>query len=692
MKNARPIPILSGLLLGLLLAVITPFKFPSYKLEKLYTVNINEFSQANFADMDGDGNQDLIKCDGLLASSTSSRKRCHCCLAVGIRKDRSEYIIEQMNVKELPTSGQQSIVSNYDNNHTEDLLLPNIQNDSLFLMAFNINKGSPYASFFLDTFKPYKGTANLDVVAWPEHDYNQDGFLETTVSVLNSFPVYPRRVYRIDQHNGQVISSPSTCINILPVNGKEDYHLPYQGNFSPVYSNYRNHMPYPYPDTVGYVFALDAQLQFSVKPIPLPRSRGEIRTVYWRNYLWSAFEEKTLRDSVRLQSRHLPKGTLKHSWVINGSSPHFKVNEHHLLISTQRETVWLDTNFKISRRKSYPALKFRRFNVDINNDGKYEHFAYRHTSGMGVIITDDWEEETQFDVEQNDEFLILKREMADGSAQMVVKVASRLHFYNYENNPFEALMWPYYLGIFLISGGVSHAMFKTYRKNIEKRFDTERKVHMLQLQSLKNQVDPHFTLNALDSIDWMYRNNEVSKASRYLQKLTRLIHQTVLNSEKLDLTLFEELDFCRQYCNLEKERTPDFDFHIAMEESIDPFAVNIPRHLIYIQVENAIKHGLRAKQGAKQLNLSIYRNKASLKIDIADNGIGQKETKAAHSTGKGTKITRELIELYQQIHSEKITCQRSSDANGTTVYFVITRKNLAFSKRLTARSEWHQPD
>ena len=68
-------------------------------------------------------------------------------------------------------------------------------------------------------------------------------------------------------------------------------------------------------------------------------------------------------------------------------------------------------------------------------------------------------------------------------------------------------------------------------------------MNRLQMLSIKNQVDPHFTLNALNSIDYMYQNNEKEKAGKFMVKLSRLMHQTLMNSDKVICTLYEELDF-----------------------------------------------------------------------------------------------------------------------------------------------------
>ena len=667
------IPLAFGLAIGTALFLLSPIDFQPYKLTHLSSSGKLNYESYLYADVNGDGKDDEIRCGGKLVNENNTLEKCHCCRVVGIGEDMGEFAIAQYTVPEMMAAAIQAFGANYDGNKMDELYIPTAVGDSLFLHIFeNPKYGVARKAIFLDTALRHKGVMNLDVVPWSFEDLNGDGYKELTLSVMNSYPVYPRRIYRVDIKNETVTASPSTCINIFPLNGRSDFNYQNAGGFNPVYGNYKLHMDIPYPDTCGYAFVLNDKLQFNFDPIPLYLYPGEGRNAVWKNQLISAFTSAINKDSAIVQWRNPQTGKLLGETIIPGSNPHISTEGKHLEIVTDNSVHYFDADQNLLKIKNlqFPAA-MRRFNADINKDGEREHFMLEYESNRGFLISEDWSHKQYLNIGKDRYYYVYKREMGDNNAQMVVKANDQMHYYQYSRNPYSWLQWPFYGLLFAGSSGISMLVFRLFQRNIEKRYRKEQQMTQLQMLSIKNQVEPHFTLNALDSIEWMYRNQEGKKAARYLEKLTRLIHQTVLNSENFEISLFEELDFCRNYCELEKLRDPEFTYDISVSEEVDLFKLKIPRQLLFIQVENAIKHALRPKFSEKVLQINIRRQGEKILVIISDNGNPNPNSKASYSTGKGLKITSELLSLYQQTRKQNIRFQRNSDADGTTISLAI---------------------
>ena len=68
-------------------------------------------------------------------------------------------------------------------------------------------------------------------------------------------------------------------------------------------------------------------------------------------------------------------------------------------------------------------------------------------------------------------------------------------------------------------------------------------------------------------------------------------------TEKLCITLAEEIDFVRTYLDLEQERFgSSLQTEIRIDPQINADQFELPSMMIQIPVENAIKHGLRDKR------------------------------------------------------------------------------------------------
>ncbi len=166
------------------------------------------------------------------------------------------------------------------------------------------------------------------------------------------------------------------------------------------------------------------------------------------------------------------------------------------------------------------------------------------------------------------------------------------------------------------------AYLKLQEKNIEIQNQSEIMVaQSKQITKYQTQMNPHFVFNALNSIQGFVMNNEKEKTLQQLLAFSKLMRQTLNNSDVDTISLKQEIEYLSLYVNFEKERfTKPFEF--IVDANLDTDEIQIPPMLIQPLIENALKHaGLNDVEDAT-IKLLIAEQGNLLKITVSDNGKG----------------------------------------------------------------------
>jgi sensor histidine kinase YesM len=193
------------------------------------------------------------------------------------------------------------------------------------------------------------------------------------------------------------------------------------------------------------------------------------------------------------------------------------------------------------------------------------------------------------------------------------------------------------------------------KKQIEK-IETEKKITELQLNTIRGQIDPHFTFNVINSIASVIYKEDKESAMKMFNKFSNLLRVVITSSAKTYRSIDDEISFVKNYLEIEKFRFKDkFEYSITLDKNVDKYK-NIPKMVIQTHVENAIKHGLMHKEKEGKLSISIKCNDNENIIIIEDNGIGREKAKhlSTKSTGIGLKIINSYYDLFNKYNKEKI--------------------------------------
>jgi tetratricopeptide (TPR) repeat protein len=215
------------------------------------------------------------------------------------------------------------------------------------------------------------------------------------------------------------------------------------------------------------------------------------------------------------------------------------------------------------------------------------------------------------------------------------------------------------LGLLILSVAVL-VLLLSRAKILAKRKISEmnRKIAEVTQANLRQQMNPHFIFNTLNSIQYyMYQHDKLS-TNNYLTKFSSLMRKVLENSQHTSVPLKDELDALTLYLELEKIRFKDkFDYRITVDEEIDPILYKIPTMLIQPYVENSICHGLIPAENKGLISVDLKLKKDYISCVIEDNGIGREASgikKMNQANGNhqsiGTRIVKSRLDLVNSLY------------------------------------------
>jgi len=132
-----------------------------------------------------------------------------------------------------------------------------------------------------------------------------------------------------------------------------------------------------------------------------------------------------------------------------------------------------------------------------------------------------------------------------------------------------------------------------------------------QLTLLKNELDPHFMYNALNSLSWLVQKDK-HKADDFITKLSEIYRYFLMNKNKEHVTLAEEIDFINKYFSLLQLRYGNKITLITDLENYNTNEITILPCALQLLVENAIKHNTFS--ATEPLSIRIAINKENIYV------------------------------------------------------------------------------
>jgi sensor histidine kinase YesM len=184
-----------------------------------------------------------------------------------------------------------------------------------------------------------------------------------------------------------------------------------------------------------------------------------------------------------------------------------------------------------------------------------------------------------------------------------------------------------------------------FREWLNSRIETEqlkREKAESQYAALRNQINPHFLFNSLNTLLTMVAENP--KASQYVESLSEFLRSVLQSHEKEAVLLEEELKLANQYIFIQKTRFGD---KLNVVTSIPPLYLDyaIPPFALQMLLENAIKHNVVSRENP--LHINVYEEDSYL---VVENTLRTKFEKDP-STGRGLS---NIINRFKYLTDRKV--------------------------------------
>lgn len=178
----------------------------------------------------------------------------------------------------------------------------------------------------------------------------------------------------------------------------------------------------------------------------------------------------------------------------------------------------------------------------------------------------------------------------------------------------------------------------------EKEQETMQLAKDAELFKLRQQLQPHFLFNSLNSISAL-AGSQPEKARYMIQQLSDFLRGTLKKEEQESISLQEEINYLQLYLDIEKVR---FGHRLETRVNISEPAsqMQLPALILQPLVENAIKFGLYDTTEAVTITIDANKTSNGLEITVT-NPFDAGTSMVGKGTGFGlSSIQRRLYLLY----------------------------------------------
>ena len=151
-------------------------------------------------------------------------------------------------------------------------------------------------------------------------------------------------------------------------------------------------------------------------------------------------------------------------------------------------------------------------------------------------------------------------------------------------------------------------MVKEQQNEQIKNAKLERAKAEAELTALKNQVDPHFMFNSLNTLTHLIKTNE-DKALKFTLNLAEIYRYILMQKDHTLVPLDDELEFTQKYTDLLHLR---FGNSLIIQKDFNGITAKdylIPPTSVLVAFENAVKHNEVSEQAVMQMGLSIQEGR-----------------------------------------------------------------------------------
>ncbi len=206
-----------------------------------------------------------------------------------------------------------------------------------------------------------------------------------------------------------------------------------------------------------------------------------------------------------------------------------------------------------------------------------------------------------------------------------------------------------------------YLLYRIRIKEIERRNQLLNSIQNYKQQILRQQMNPHFIFNTLNSIQYYLLDEDIHASISYLSKFAKLMRMILDNSRETTIPIEDEIRALELYLELEALRFEEkLTYSIIVDPKVNTMEWHIPSLLIQPFVENAIKHGLMHKKGPGHVKVEVRQEGERIVCSIEDDGVGREQAakiRRSHHRSWGAQISEDRVRLLKAVYGEEVDIQ-----------------------------------
>lgn len=148
-----------------------------------------------------------------------------------------------------------------------------------------------------------------------------------------------------------------------------------------------------------------------------------------------------------------------------------------------------------------------------------------------------------------------------------------------------------------------------------------------KLDSLYQQINPHFLYNTLESIRGKAMVDGAEEVADMTEALSSFFRYCIGRKNNV-VTLADELHNVQEYFRIQQFRFDNrFELTVSLPENDDVRECLIPKLTLQPLVENAIVHGLEARAAKGKMTIRVLAAQEGLTLYVSDDGVGMESQK-----------------------------------------------------------------
>ncbi|MEI7726837.1 MAG: histidine kinase [Bacteroidota bacterium] len=676
-------PTFLSLVSTLIIFLIFPIHSTKYRLELQQIRKLYNDNRILWEDLEGDSISDLI--------STSNNDVGTAGVTVVLNPSGH---VEQWNFRGQFSFKDDNFIStgDYNMDGKKEVYAFTLSNDSIYLSYISdfYHLKLAFINRFISTVELVNGETDVNFGPVQMADLNHDGYKELIFCIKAGFSIYPRAIFTYDVKNDKLLKSPELgfypfSLILADFNGDGNLEIVPAG-YAP--ENITDRIV-QFHDSSSWVIMLNSKLQYIFPPKEFTGRLGGLAPV--------AFPSRVNHSTLTVLRNKPPDsnagyvlfqinlaGEIIRQKQLTELNPEMLVLQPYVMTQGKSEILMLqsgdgsiygyDSLFNCIQKSTINQSISDRLFMDIDNDNQIEVITQNDVLNQITVFRHDFNDPVSFSgiklAEPRQTRISLVRGI-HGENKLFIISGDMAYTLVYGENSILYSKWIFYLAGFTCILLFTFLVRKLQRNQLQKKYQTEKKITELQLKIVRNQMDPHFTMNAINAVVDAINREEKEQARENLLHFSQMYRSLVLSADKIKRTLQEELDFTENYLALERFRFGNrFTYHLRIHPEVDT-RWEVPKMVIQSPVENAVKHGLLNKETGGEINIQARVEDHKLILEITDNGVGRTASAVAGkiSTGKGMEMMEQFFALYYKITGVKVQSNVSdlTDESGNPI-------------------------